>query len=57
MASSIAAHLSPFADDGNSYPQTGHSLARPSMSIAQEGHSFLFIMQDQIFARWSLNLK
>ena len=28
---------------GNSYPQIGHSLLLASISMAQEGHSFLFM--------------
>jgi hypothetical protein len=41
----MAAHFKTPPDDGNSYPQTGHSLARASISMAQEGHSFFFIPQ------------
>jgi hypothetical protein len=37
-----AAHLNAGLNEGNSYPQIGHSLLAASISIAQDGHSLVF---------------
>lgn len=44
MISSIATHLYPGLKSVNSYPHIGHSLLRAGTSMAQDGHSFCFII-------------
>lgn len=40
----MATHLYPGLKSVNSYPQMGHSLLLAFTSMAQDGHSFFFII-------------
>jgi len=43
ITNSIATHFMPVLYMANSYPQMGQTLLLGSISIAQDGHSFVFI--------------
>ncbi len=41
----MAIHFNDWGGPANSYWQIGHTLLRASISIAQDGHSLVFIFQ------------